>query len=77
MFREGLQPSYSLICSGFEPFRPEEQLLSTEGHIFLITNLATPLGKDSSCYSLVSELILSESKLHPPIFAVRSTKVLV
>ena len=44
MFREGLQSSYSLICSGFEPFRPEEQLLSTEGALFLIINLVTPLG---------------------------------
>ena len=35
---------HSLICSGSEPFRPEEQLMSAEGAIFLITNLATPLG---------------------------------
>ena len=37
MFREGLQPNYSFICSGYEPFRPEEQLLSIEGTIFLAT----------------------------------------
>ena len=43
MFREGLQLSYSLICSGSEPFRLEEQLLSAEGALFLITNLETPL----------------------------------
>ena len=29
----------SLICSGSEPFRPEEQLLSTEGEIFLLTTI--------------------------------------
>ena len=34
---------HSLICSGSEPFRPEE-LLSTEGEIFLVTNMATLLG---------------------------------
>ena len=37
MFKEGLQLSYSLICSGSEPFIPKEQLLSVEGDIFLIT----------------------------------------
>ena len=31
----------SLICFGSEPFRLEEQLLSAEGEIFLLTNLAT------------------------------------
>ena len=36
----------SLICSGSEPFRPEEQLMSVEGEIFLVTNLATPLGNE-------------------------------
>ena len=35
---------HSLICSGFEPFRLEEQLLSVEGAIFLTTNLETSLG---------------------------------
>ena len=38
----------SLICSGSEPFRPEEQLMSAEGAIFLITNLATPLGNSAN-----------------------------
>ena len=47
-FREGIQPSYSLICSGYEPFRPEEQLLSTEGAIFRITNMVTPLGRSEN-----------------------------
>ena len=37
--KEGLHP-LSFICSGSEPFRPEEQLLSKEGEIFLLTNLA-------------------------------------
>ena len=37
MFRKGLQPSYSLICSRSKPFRPKEQLLSAEGALFLIT----------------------------------------
>ena len=35
---------YSLICSRSEPFRPEEQLLSAECEIFLVTNMVTPLG---------------------------------
>ena len=43
-FRESSQPSYSLIFYGSEPFKPEEQLLSAEGVIFLITNLVTLLG---------------------------------
>ena len=34
--REGLHP-FSFICFGSEPFRPEEQLLSAEGEIFLLT----------------------------------------
>ena len=38
----------SLICSGSEPFRPEEQLLSTKGAIFLTTNMATPLGNSAN-----------------------------
>ena len=37
----------SLICSRSEPFRPEEQLLSAEGEIFLVTNLVTPQGIDT------------------------------
>ena len=77
MFRESLQPSYSLICFGFEPFRPDEQLLSTEGDIFLITNLATPLGIDPPCSSSISEILLSKSKLQLPIFAVKSTSDLL
>ena len=36
-FRESSQPSCSLICSGSEPFRLEEQLLSVEGEMFLLT----------------------------------------
>ena len=38
----------SLICSGFEPFRLEKQLLSIEGEIFLVTNMATPLGNEAN-----------------------------
>ena len=38
---------HSLICSRSEPFKQEEQLLFTEGEIFLVTNLATPLGIDT------------------------------
>ena len=38
----------SLICSGSEPFRLEEQLMSTEGLIFLITNPVTPLGNSAN-----------------------------
>ena len=44
----------SLSCFGSEPFRPEEQLLSAEGAIFLITNMATLLG--SSAYLSWSDL---------------------
>ena len=82
---ESPQPSCSLICSRSEPFRPEEQLLSVEGAIFLITNLVTPLGKYS--YNLIINIwsdipqflnhLLSESKLHPLVFSVRSTFDLV
>ena len=65
----------SLICSGSEPFRPEEQLLSAEGEIFLVTNLANPLGNwyiyQLIWYSLVLGL-LSESKLHLQLSSVRS-----
>ena len=35
-----------IFCSGSEPFRPEEQLLSAEDEIFLFTNLETPPGID-------------------------------
>ena len=45
---------HSLICSGSEPFRPEEQLLSAEGEIFLVTNMVTLLG--SSAYISWSDL---------------------
>ena len=38
----------SLICSTSEPFKPEEQILSAEGAIFLTTNLATPLGNKAN-----------------------------
>ena len=38
---------HSLICSGSEPFRPEEQLLFAEGEIFLVPNLATLLGNST------------------------------
>ena len=41
----------SLIFSRSEPFRPEEQLLFTEGDIFLVTNLATLLGSMSFSWS--------------------------
>ena len=40
--REGLHP-LSFICFGSEPFRPEEQLLSAEGEIFLLTISCYPL----------------------------------
>ena len=36
--KEGLHP-LSFICSGSEPFRLEEQLLSVEGEIFLLTGI--------------------------------------
>ena len=36
------------FSSGFEPFRPEEQLLFAEGAIFLITNLVTPVGNHAN-----------------------------
>ena len=52
----------SLICSGSEPFRPEEQLLSAEGEIFLLTNLATPLG-NIYIYILVDLIFLNSSTL--------------
>ena len=38
----------SLIFYRSEPFRPKQQLFSVEGAIFLITNLATPLGKKAN-----------------------------
>ena len=41
-FMEIVQPSYSLICFGSEPFRPDKQLMFAEGDIFLITNSVTP-----------------------------------
>ena len=46
--RESSQPICSLICSGFEPFKPEEQLLSAKGAIFLTTDLVTPLGNSEN-----------------------------
>ena len=52
VFRRSLLALLWLICSGSEPFRPEEQLLSTEGDIFLITNLVTPLGNRSVLFFL-------------------------
>ena len=64
----------SLICSGFEPFRPEEQLLSAEGEIFLVTNLVTPLGNRYIYQLLWSSSILellSESRLHLQFSLVR------
>ena len=73
--REGLHP-LSFICSGSEPFRPEEQLLSTEGEIFLLTNMTTLLG-NRYMYQLIwssSVLqLLSESRLHLELSLVRST----
>ena len=40
----------SLICSRFEPFRPEEQLLYAEGEIFLVTQ---PFIYDICIYSAI------------------------
>ena len=58
---------HSLICSGFEPFRPEEQLLSAEDEILLLTNLVTPLVNRYMYQMIWSSSVLqllSESRLH-------------
>ena len=50
----------SLICFGSEWFRPEEQLLPTEGSIFLITNLVTLLGnKENFSWSNIPQFLNS------------------
>ena len=55
----------SLICSGSEPFIPEEHLLSAEGEIFLDTNLVTPLVDQviNSVSSIIDPTLPSESEV--------------
>ena len=72
--REDLHP-FPFICSRSEPFRPEEQILSAEGEIFLLTNLVTPLGNEYMYQLIWSSSVLqllSKSRLLLQLSSVRS-----
>ena len=57
----------SLICSGSKPFRPEEQLLSVEGEIFLLTGF---IGQNNiSVY--ITVLMSIKSHMHPFIWKMK------
>ena len=68
----------SLICSGSEPFRPDEQLLSTEGAIFLTTSRShrtigyelkrLPYGQAWWWQPLKAPHMLAHGKMHVSLF---------